>query len=146
MAWTDERIETCRKMWADGKSASEIGMVLGFSRNAIIGKIQRNGWKGPNSWTNRDTSTVKATVAKPRPRPNWTVKHKAPTAIPSPPLPPSPDAAMRSFAEDGPKTFEEADFGHECRWPLGDRDFVFCCAPTDVPPYCHQHARIAFNT
>jgi GcrA cell cycle regulator len=44
MSWTDERIETLKKMWTDGKSASQIAKELGgVTRNAVIGKVHRLG-------------------------------------------------------------------------------------------------------
>ncbi|MEO1700865.1 MAG: GcrA family cell cycle regulator [Pseudomonadota bacterium] len=42
MSWTDERVETLKKLWADGLSASQIAAKLGgVSRNAVIGKVHR---------------------------------------------------------------------------------------------------------
>lgn len=47
MSWTDERIETLKKLWSEGKSASEIADVLGdVTRNAVIGKAHRLGLSG----------------------------------------------------------------------------------------------------
>ncbi|SEN21215.1 GcrA cell cycle regulator [Pseudorhodobacter antarcticus] len=44
MSWTDERVETLTKMWADGQSASQIAKELGgVTRNAVIGKVHRLG-------------------------------------------------------------------------------------------------------
>ncbi len=44
MSWTDERVETLRKMWTDGQSASQIAKELGgVTRNAVIGKVHRLG-------------------------------------------------------------------------------------------------------
>lgn len=44
--WTEERLETLRSMWFDGKTASEIAEALGgVSRNAVIGKAHRLGLK-----------------------------------------------------------------------------------------------------
>jgi|SRR5690606_21724707 len=44
MTWTDERVETLRTMWAEGKSASQIAKELGgITRNAVIGKVHRLG-------------------------------------------------------------------------------------------------------
>ena len=41
MIWTDDRVQTLTHRWQDGYSASLIGAELGFSRNAVIGKVQR---------------------------------------------------------------------------------------------------------
>jgi GcrA cell cycle regulator len=44
MTWTDERVETLKTMWAEGKSASQIAKELGgITRNAVIGKVHRLG-------------------------------------------------------------------------------------------------------
>lgn len=44
MSWTDERIDTLRKMWEAGQTASQIADALGeVSRNAVIGKAHRLG-------------------------------------------------------------------------------------------------------
>ena len=44
MSWTDERVETLKRMWADGQSASAIAKELGgVTRNAVIGKVHRLG-------------------------------------------------------------------------------------------------------
>ena len=42
MSWTDERVETLKKMWGEGQSASQIAKELGgVTRNAVIGKVHR---------------------------------------------------------------------------------------------------------
>src|SRR5712672_3275258 len=60
MNWTDERVESLKKLWGDGLSASQIAAELGgITRNAVIGKVHRLGLSG------RAKSTASAT---PRPR------------------------------------------------------------------------------
>jgi len=52
MAWTDDRVEILKKMWGEGKSASQIAKELGgVTRNAVIGKVHRLGL------SNRATTT-----------------------------------------------------------------------------------------
>src|ERR1700726_4879491 len=58
MSWTEERVETLKKLWADGLSASQIATELGgITRNAVIGKVHRLGLSGraksPSSSTPR---------------------------------------------------------------------------------------------
>ena len=44
MAWTDDRVELLKKLWAEGLSASQIANRLGgVTRNAVIGKVHRLG-------------------------------------------------------------------------------------------------------
>lgn len=43
--WTDERIAILSDQWSKGRTASEIANLLGISRNAVIGKAHRLGFK-----------------------------------------------------------------------------------------------------
>jgi GcrA cell cycle regulator len=44
MSWNDDRVETLKRMWAEGASASQIAKELGqVTRNAVIGKVHRLG-------------------------------------------------------------------------------------------------------
>lgn len=83
MSWTDERIETLRKMWDSGLTATQIAEELGgVSRNAVIGKAHRLGLASR-------PSPVKANAAEAKPAP-------APVAPPAPkpaPAAPAPRAA-----------------------------------------------------
>ena len=54
MSWSEERVEVLKKMWLEGKSASEIAKELGdITRNAVIGKVHRLGL------SNREIKSVK---------------------------------------------------------------------------------------
>jgi len=65
MSWTDERVELLKKMWVDGKSASQIAKELGsVTRNAVIGKVHRLGLSSRNS---NDTPATEAVVPDPVP-------------------------------------------------------------------------------
>ena len=47
MAWTEERVELLKKLWAEGLSASQIAARLGgVTRNAVIGKVHGWGFRG----------------------------------------------------------------------------------------------------
>ena len=49
MSWTDERVETLKRMWGEGQSASQIAKELGgVTRNAVIGKVHRLGLSNRN--------------------------------------------------------------------------------------------------
>ena len=54
MTWTDERIAELKRLHAEGLSAAQIGVRLGFvTRNAVLGKIHRLGLSKPVEKTRR---------------------------------------------------------------------------------------------
>jgi GcrA cell cycle regulator len=64
MSWTDERVETLKRMWSEGQSASQIAKELGgVTRNAVIGKVHRLGL------SNRVGGPAAPEPAKGRPEP-----------------------------------------------------------------------------
>ena len=85
MSWTEERIDTLRKMWEGGQTASQIAEALGgVSRNAVIGKAHRLGLQS------RPSPVVpKEVEAKPAPAPVAEVV-AAPPPPPAPVAPPAP--------------------------------------------------------
>lgn len=46
--WAPSEDETLRQMWADMKPASEIGRILGRSRNSVLGRAFRLGMCNPS--------------------------------------------------------------------------------------------------
>ena len=80
MSWTDERIETLRKMWDSGLTATQIAEELGgVSRNAVIGKAHRLGLASRPS-----PVKANATEAKPAPAPAAAAAPKPAAAAPAP--------------------------------------------------------------
>ncbi len=69
MSWTDERVETLKKMWAEGQSASQIAKELGgVTRNAVIGKVHRLGLSNRAGGTTTTAKTPAKEKAKPAPK------------------------------------------------------------------------------
>ena len=107
MSWTDERVETLKKMWAEGQSASQIAKELGgVTRNAVIGKVHRLGLSnrvGPGTGREEgDEAEVAApppaAAATPRveptPRPVVTELPRSPEPVAPRPAPAAPAAAV----------------------------------------------------
>ncbi|WP_277022950.1 GcrA family cell cycle regulator, partial [Paracoccus hibiscisoli] len=64
MSWTDDRVETLKRMWSEGQSASAIAKELGgVTRNAVIGKVHRLGL------SNRNDEAEAAPAPAPEPAP-----------------------------------------------------------------------------
>ncbi len=86
MSWTDERVETLKKMWGEGQSASQIAKELGgVTRNAVIGKVHRLGLSnraGSGGSASKAAPKEKpAAAAKPAPKPKAATK-AAPASTP----------------------------------------------------------------
>jgi GcrA cell cycle regulator len=117
MSWTDERIETLRKLWENGLTASQIADELGgVSRNAVIGKAHRLGLKSRPSpvKSSEDSGESKPAPAKPAveraARPAAAPKQAAPRAAAPTPAPApaaKPAAPIRATAPAAP--VEETD-------------------------------------
>ncbi|MBH68952.1 MAG: global cell cycle regulator GcrA-like protein [Rhodospirillaceae bacterium] len=41
--WNEERLEQLTKLWEEGLSITQIGLRLGVTRNAVVGKVHRMG-------------------------------------------------------------------------------------------------------
>ena len=123
-AWTEERLEKLRKLWAEGLSITQIGDALGVSRNAIAGKAHRMGLpKRPSP------------IAKSKPK-------AAPKTTP----PPMPDRVLPLRLELRQLEWSRS----KCCWPTGDpkhNGFTFC-GDAIVPgkPYCLDHCKEAYTT
>ena len=109
MSWTDERVETLKKMWAEGQSASQIAKELGgVTRNAVIGKVHRLGLSnrvGPGTVA-EDEGQAALVVAAPAPtpaKPAAAPRPAAPAAVQETPRPapvaPAPQPAPVVAAE-----------------------------------------------
>jgi GcrA cell cycle regulator len=41
--WNEERLGNLKRLWAEGLSITQIGLEIGVSRNAVVGKVHRMG-------------------------------------------------------------------------------------------------------
>lgn len=136
--WSTDRVETLRKLWGAGHSASYIaGELGGVSRSAVIGKVHRLQLEArritvrmPEKNHNRPHKRVSfRAIFKPRPAiaPELLVGEPAPNPVYS------VDALTRT----------------DCRWPYGDpgtADFHFCGAQAvKSHSYCGPHHRLAYQ-
>ncbi len=112
MSWTDERIETLRKMWDSGLTATQIAEELGgVSRNAVIGKAHRLGLASrpspvkPNATEAKPAAAPAAAEAAPAPRPA-----PAPKPVPAPaPQPREAESAAPAAASPAPPAAPKPD-------------------------------------
>jgi GcrA cell cycle regulator len=131
------------RLWEAGRSASEIGRLLGVSKNSVVGKAHRMKLKArPSPIKRGSTPQVRRVAVAPIARPAAQAPAAPPKAVETrvPAQAPAPRAA-RAVARTNGK-------GPNCLWPIGDpgdQDFHFCGAPA-VPgkPYCDEHCARAY--
>ncbi len=119
MAWTEAQIADLKRLWTAGHSTSQIGTVLGVSKNAVIGKAHR----------------IKL---PPRPSP---IRHSSGPKKPK--RAPLPKQVRKIQPRPAFKPTRRSIGAPSCLWPTGepgDVDFHFCGGKT-VPgrPYCPEH-------
>jgi GcrA cell cycle regulator len=155
-AWTDERIATLKKLWAEGLSASQIAARLGdITRNAVIGKVHRLGLSQGCKPRNTRSSPPRPRVNVPRrtsskfgadfppapdgPGHNNTGSPPSPVSPGAPPSPPPPEIAAAAPPPSSRNGWSglagvvDEFKSRQCRWPIGgpyDPVTTFCGAPT----------------
>ena len=93
MSWTDERVETLKRMWGEGQSASQIAKELGgVTRNAVIGKVHRLGLSNRAGGTEEEVEAPQVAAAAP-PKPEAVRPEPAPPRAAEPPRPAPAQAA-----------------------------------------------------
>jgi GcrA cell cycle regulator len=130
------------RLWEAGRSASEIGRLLGVSKNSVVGKAHRMKLQARPSPIKRGSAPQ--------------VRRVAVAAIPKPaaqaPAAPRPPVARVAAPAPAPRPARPVaranGKGPNCLWPIGDpgdQDFHFCGAPA-VPgkPYCDEHCARAY--
>ncbi|WP_323716807.1 GcrA family cell cycle regulator [Paracoccus aminovorans] len=96
MSWTDERVETLKRMWAEGQSASQIAKELGgVTRNAVIGKVHRLGLSNRGEEAEAAPAEPKPAAVAPIPEPAARAE-----AAPEPAPQPKPAAAAAAPAAE----------------------------------------------
>ena len=171
MAWTDDRVATLTKLWAEGLSASQIAKQLGgVTRNAVIGKVHRLGLSGrakptkPKGASAAKPKTASRPKAKPAAPPTPKAKPAAAARTASakpaakPAAAPKPAAALTVPTEAPTEAKPLADGSYAtiltltermCKWPIGDPsadEFRFCGRKTDPDePYCTPHSMVAYQ-
>jgi GcrA cell cycle regulator len=167
--WPDEIFLKVKKMWCDdGLSGSQIAercASYGFTRSAIVSKMNRAGFKRDvvrrNCVAKSGPKSKPVAPAKPRHERAVNVlstvmppQLRGPTASKIPVAPSDVNLSVAPEDKNIPlfqrRTVDTLDSveRHECRWPCGDpakADFFFCGAKALVGlPYCETHQRRAY--
>jgi GcrA cell cycle regulator len=157
MSWTDERVESLKKLWQEGLSASQIASRIGnVTRNAVIGKVHRLGLAGRATTSRMKSHRPRRTPAAQKVRPQRPQQRFAN----------GPSSPLRDlYKTDGHESYvapieemviplAERKYIQTltescCRWPIGDpqeAEFHFCGKKKVAGlPYCDARARRAFQ-
>ena len=133
--WPDERKAELRALWEAGElSASQIGVALGMTKNAVLGQRLRMGLVPRKKTPKAKQSRSHPFMAR------VPVKFTAPSPLPL--------TSLDKFNAALPRLGSILELTEDtCRWPVGNPGqpgFGFCCQPVDqVSPYCAGHHRFS---
>ena len=131
--WSEEDTATLRELAKTSMSFKQIGALIGYTRNACIGKARREKIeKAMPDTAPRPQKFV------PKKEPNWNINHKPIKPSPIPPETKAPDMLLIPMIK---LTSEN------CRYPVGEgEDMLFCGLPRyKGRPYCQRHAEACYK-
>ena len=140
MPWDDNNVSKLRELWDQGLPTAQIGKLLGFTKNAVVGKAHRIGLE-------RRPSPIRRTAVKPD-------RKKARSPI----IPKLNFEVKKNEVKENPvhqQTFQPLvknlftkSVKRGCEWPEGhpdESDFKFCGKERfEDKPYCIDHCAVAY--
>ena len=139
MSWNDSNVARLRELWDQGLPTAQIGKLLGFTKNAVVGKAHRIGLE-------RRPSPIRRTAVKPD-------RKKARSPV-MPKLNFESTKELESVNTESTvfqpvvKNLFTAAPKRGCEWPKGhpdEADFHFCGKDRfEDKPYCLDHCEVAY--
>ena len=140
MPWDDNNVSKLRELWDQGLPTAQIGKLLGFTKNTVVGKAHRIGLE-------RRPSPIRRTAVKPD-------RKKARSPI----IPKLNFEVKKDEVKENPvhqQTFQPLvknlftkSVKRGCEWPEGhpdESDFKFCGKERfEDKPYCIDHCAVAY--
>ncbi|PPR47962.1 MAG: hypothetical protein CFH19_00050 [Alphaproteobacteria bacterium MarineAlpha5_Bin9] len=138
MPWDENNVNKLKELWDQGLPTAQIGKLLGFTKNAVVGKAHRIGLE-------RRPSPIRRTAVKPD-------RKKARSPI-MPVL--NFENNTSSETTNINKTFQpimgnpfKSPNKNGCEWPIGhpdEQNFHFCDKKKfNDKPYCLEHCAVAY--
>ena len=142
--WSENEIKRLKALWMEGLTTRVIGLRLGVSKNAVVGKIRRLGMSNSRPYYppgSRTAHVPLAPVPEPEPEPPPAKRERKPR-LPKVVL--SPVVVRPSDPPTGNWTLMDLRHG-VCKWPEGERPpFAYCGDKAlEGAPYCEPHTRRA---
>jgi GcrA cell cycle regulator len=140
MPWNDDNVARLRDLWDQGLPTAQIGKLLDFTKNAVVGKAHRIGLE-------RRPSPIRRTAVKPD-------RKKARSPV-MPKLNFENNQNQNIVNLNGSGNFQSiiknpfsTNKKRGCEWPIGhpnEQDFCFCDKERFYDkPYCFEHCTIAY--
>ncbi len=140
MPWDDNNVSKLRELWDQGLPTAQIGKLLGFTKNAVVGKAHRIGLE-------RRPSPIRRTAVKPdrkkarspiMPKLNFEVKKDEVKE----------NQVHQQTFQPLVKNLFTKSVKRGCEWPEGhpdESDFKFCGKERfEDKPYCIDHCAVAY--
>ena len=140
MPWDDNNVSQLRELWDQGLPTAQIGKLLGFTKNAVVGKAHRIGLE-------RRPSPIRRTAVKPdrkkarspiTPKLNFEVEKDKTKEV----------NLNQGIFQPAVKNLFSHNTKRGCEWPEGhpdESDFKFCGKERfDDKPYCIEHCAVAY--
>ena len=142
MSWDDKNVARLKELWDQGLPTAQIGKLLGFTKNAVVGKAHRIGLE-------RRPSPIRRTAVKPDRK-----KARSPV-IPKLNFENQSASDNKENENSSAKIFypKISNLFHStakrgCEWPEGHPDedeFHFCGKDRfEDKPYCMDHCAVAY--
>ncbi len=140
MPWDDNNVSKLRELWDQGLPTAQIGKLLGFTKNAVVGKAHRIGLE-------RRPSPIRRTAVKPDRK-----KARSPI-IPKLNFEVKKDEVKENLVHQQSyqpvvKNLFTKNVKRGCEWPEGhpdESDFKFCGKERfEDKPYCIDHCAVAY--
>ena len=140
MSWNETNVARLKELWDQGLPTAQIGKLLGFTKNAVVGKAHRIGLE-------RRPSPIRRTAVKPDrkkarspivPKLNFEISKEEvkETTRPQQNFQPAVKNLFANHTKRG------------CEWPEGhpdESDFKFCGKDRfEDKPYCLDHCAVAY--
>ena len=140
MSWNNDNVAHLRELWDQGLPTAQIGKLLGFTKNAVVGKAHRIGLE-------RRPSPIRRTAVKPDRK-----KARSPI-MPKLNFESKPINQIETFHNSkifipATKNLIMSKLKRGCEWPEGhpgETGFHFCDKKRfDEKPYCLKHCAVAY--
>ena len=139
MPWDENNVTKLRELWDQGLPTAQIGKLLGFTKNAVVGKAHRIGLERRPSPIRRSAVKPDRKKARSPVLPKLNFENKQDKIIST-----NESTSFQPMI----KNLFNSSVKRGCEWPKGhpdEIDFHFCGKDRfEDKPYCLEHCAVAY--